>query len=242
MNSRTVSLILTVFGLLLTALFARNGDLIWMALPFLADLGWGFWQSPSMEKINLQATRSVEKDTVGGISTLRVRVTVRNLGAETVCVQLSDPLRPGMRAVKGRMRTAAALAAGRRNPAPIRLPGRPRKFLLGNDPGRGQRSPRADRNRGGSARGGRGCRPARVEKIPPVSPAAFAYPAFGGLDPGPSRRTGHQFLGRAGISPGRPAAPAGLAPDGPPPQSVFHKRIRAGGNRRYRFDPGCPAE
>jgi uncharacterized protein (DUF58 family) len=112
MNSKALSLILIVFGLFLTALVARNGDLVWMTLPFLAVLGLGIWQSPSVENLNLRATRTVEKITVGGVSTLSVRVAVRNLGPETVCVQLADPLRPGMRAVKGRMRTAAALPTG----------------------------------------------------------------------------------------------------------------------------------
>jgi uncharacterized protein (DUF58 family) len=112
MNSKTLSLILTVFGLFLIALVARNGDLIWMTLPFLAVLGLGILQSPSIENLNLRATRSVEKITVGGVSTLSVSVAVRNLGPETVYVQWIDPLRPGMRAVKGRMRTVAALATG----------------------------------------------------------------------------------------------------------------------------------
>jgi uncharacterized protein (DUF58 family) len=112
MNSRTITLILAVFALFLAALFFRNGDLIWMALPLLAALGLGIFRSPQMEKIKLQATRSVAKTTAGGISTLSVCVAVRNLGPETVSVQLTDPLRPGMSAVQGGMRTTAALAAG----------------------------------------------------------------------------------------------------------------------------------
>jgi uncharacterized protein (DUF58 family) len=112
MNSKAITLILTVFGLFLIALVARNGNLIWMTLPFLAVLGLGILQSPSMDKINLQATRSVEKNTVGGISTLSVRVVVRNLGPETVWVRWIEPLQPGMRAVQGRMECAAELATG----------------------------------------------------------------------------------------------------------------------------------
>jgi uncharacterized protein (DUF58 family) len=112
MNSKALSLILAAFGLFLTGFLVRNGNLIWMALPFLALLGLGIWQSPSAEKINLQAIRSVEKNTAGGVSTISVCVTVCNRGPETISVRFSDPLRPGMRAAQGVLRAVAALPTG----------------------------------------------------------------------------------------------------------------------------------
>src|SRR4030042_1943704 len=92
MNSKTRLLILIAFSLFLAALLARKGDLIWMALPFLAYLGMGIWQSPAVGKLNLKAARSVEKISAGGAATTKVGGTVRTRGGETGELRLPAPL------------------------------------------------------------------------------------------------------------------------------------------------------
>jgi uncharacterized protein (DUF58 family) len=108
MNKRALPLILIAFGLFLAGLLARRADPIWMALPFLAYLGLGILQSPTAGKIRFHATRSVDKFGGGGI----VRLTVRNQGAGTVQLRLTDPLQPGMRLSEGQTQTSAVLRVG----------------------------------------------------------------------------------------------------------------------------------
>jgi uncharacterized protein (DUF58 family) len=112
MNSRTLSLILIVFGLFLTALIFRRAEPAWMAMPFLAYLGTGILQSPPLGKIKLRAARSVEQTGGAGTSAVRVAVSVRNEGAETLHLRLADPILPGMRVADGSLQAAAALRAG----------------------------------------------------------------------------------------------------------------------------------
>ena len=112
MNSKSLPLISIIFGLLLTALLTNKSDAAWMALPFLGYLGIGILQSPSVEKINLRATRSLEKNSIAGISFIRVSLTIRNQGAEIVHLRVTDPLQPGMSVTDGQTRKLTALRAG----------------------------------------------------------------------------------------------------------------------------------
>lgn len=112
LNSKALTLILGIFGLLLVALLTHKGDLAWMALPFLAYLGIGILQSPSVGKIDLHAVRSVEKNSTAGVSSIQVSVTVCNQGVETVQLCLTDPLQSGMSITDGQIRKLAALRAG----------------------------------------------------------------------------------------------------------------------------------
>ncbi len=112
MNIRSLPLILIIFGLLLTALLTQKGDIAWMTMPFLAYLAIAILQSPLVGKINLQATRYIEKTSLGEITSVQVRVTVCNRGAETLHLCLADPLQPGMSVKDGRMQKSAALQAG----------------------------------------------------------------------------------------------------------------------------------
>jgi uncharacterized protein (DUF58 family) len=112
MNSKVLTLILIVFGLLLAALLTRNGDLAWMTLPFLAYLGMGILQAPSAERIRLRAARSVEKSTAGGSASIEVCVTITNQGAAIDQLCLFDPLQIGMDVTAGQIRQAVALREG----------------------------------------------------------------------------------------------------------------------------------
>src|SRR5512140_758361 len=112
MNHKVLTLILLIFSLLLAALLTRNGDLAWMALPFLAYLGIGILQAPLLGKISLQARRVVKQERMGGGSSVQVNVTVCNQGTQTAFLRLADPLQPGMRLTGGQTRAQAALRAG----------------------------------------------------------------------------------------------------------------------------------
>lgn len=112
MTSAALTLILVIFGLLLAGIITRDGDLVWMALPFLAYLGIGIWLAPTAERIRLRAARSVIKKRDGGSSCVEVRVVVHNEGAALPRIQLTDPLLPSMRVADGQLGQAAALRNG----------------------------------------------------------------------------------------------------------------------------------
>jgi uncharacterized protein (DUF58 family) len=112
MNSKFLTLLLVIFGLLLAALISHTGDPVWMTLPFLAYLIIGILQAPVTGTLHLQAQRTVEKDLSAGGTSVEVTVIVRNQGGKTVHLFLSDPLQPGMRITSGEVRTLAALPPG----------------------------------------------------------------------------------------------------------------------------------
>ena len=112
MNSKVLTLVLVIFGLLLAALLTRNGDLAWMALPFLAYLGMGILRSPSPGKIHLQASRSVKTTAAGEAATVEVSVTVSNQGEAIHQLCLSDPLQPGMQLTGGQLQRLASVQPG----------------------------------------------------------------------------------------------------------------------------------
>ena len=57
MNNKTLVVGLIIVSLFITALSARNGDIAWMTLPFLAYLLAGILQAPSLEKLSFSAER-----------------------------------------------------------------------------------------------------------------------------------------------------------------------------------------
>lgn len=109
---RAVTLLLIVWGLLLTALLARNGDVAWLALPFLVYLVLGIAQSPSQQACRLQATRSAVVDRVGELPSVKVGIALHNGGEIPVQVAVSDPCQPGMRIAERELRQSAVLWPG----------------------------------------------------------------------------------------------------------------------------------
>ena len=112
MNGKAITLILVIFSLLSMALLTRNGDLAWMALPFLAYLGIGILQSPALGNISLHARRVVEQENTGWVTSVLVSTTVCNQDRHIIYLRLSDPLRPGMRITDGQIWNQAALRGG----------------------------------------------------------------------------------------------------------------------------------
>jgi uncharacterized protein (DUF58 family) len=100
-NSRLPTLGLIVAGLLLGAVVFRNGDLAWMALPFLAYLVVGIAQAPAPEELRLRAERTcLETKKEGGVS-VEVAVKVLNEGERGIRLSLMDPPMRGMRITEG---------------------------------------------------------------------------------------------------------------------------------------------
>jgi uncharacterized protein (DUF58 family) len=112
MRSKALTLVLIIFGLLLSALLSHQGDLAWMALPFLAYLGLGILKAPEAGKIRLHAVRVVETHREQGKASVVVNVTVTNQGVTLDRLCLSDSLQPGMRVVEGTLRQPALLEPG----------------------------------------------------------------------------------------------------------------------------------
>jgi uncharacterized protein (DUF58 family) len=112
MNSRALTLAGVIFGLLLGALFLRQGDLAWMTLPFLAYLGLGILLAPNAGKARLLATRKVKTRRQQGKMSITVDVTLRNQGAALERLSLLDDPQPGVRPVDGRIQQSAALRSG----------------------------------------------------------------------------------------------------------------------------------
>lgn len=112
MNSRALILIAVIFGMLLGALLLHQGDLAWMALPFLAYLGFGILRAPTEDKVRLLATRTVETCREQGRISVAVNVTLNNQGAALERSLMFDKPRQGMQLVDGRFRQSAVLQPG----------------------------------------------------------------------------------------------------------------------------------
>ena len=112
MNKRTLVVGLFCFGLLITALITRRADIAWMLLPFLAYLGLGILQTPTVESLRLSATRSLEQRLTEDGRLVDVRVEIRNEAAQTVYLFIQDPLQIGMRVTDGELSRRLALRPG----------------------------------------------------------------------------------------------------------------------------------
>ena len=110
---KPLALLLSLFGLLCAAILTRNGDLIWMTLPFLTYLGQGLLRSPTTAQIRLRATRSATKKNSRDESTpIEVSVTIRNDGDELVHLRLVDAVQAGMKITMGQTEQSVVVRAG----------------------------------------------------------------------------------------------------------------------------------
>jgi len=106
-------LLLIVAGLFLAGMAARNGDLLWMALPFLLYLGAGVLLAPELASVaQLSATRQVGQCHVQGSPAIEVTVTVRNQGGPLAALALSDPAPEGVQLAEGQTLLYGGLGSG----------------------------------------------------------------------------------------------------------------------------------
>ncbi len=99
-----------IFALLLFGLAALNGNVIALAVPFVAYLGWATLRRP--ERIRLTATRSLSLDRVSNGRPVDVTVTVKNEGESVVEARIDDPIAPGLELVEGITSAIAILGPG----------------------------------------------------------------------------------------------------------------------------------
>lgn len=112
MNSKVLTIVLVIFGLIVAAMISQNGDLALLALPFIAYLGIGILSAPSAGKINLHAERSLQMIEVGGKNSIEVCLTLSNQGIKINRLCLSDSLKPGMKITNGQIQYTFALSNG----------------------------------------------------------------------------------------------------------------------------------
>lgn len=113
MNNKLLTLFVITGVLLVVALISLKGEIVWLAAPFLAYMGVGILRSPSVERIRLQAARSIERLEAPGERRIRVTVAARNAGAsaiEQLC--LVEQKQNGMRLDEGRLQQWQALQPG----------------------------------------------------------------------------------------------------------------------------------
>ncbi len=112
MNNKTLVVGLIIFGLLVVALIACNGDIAWMMLPFLVYLGLGLLQTPPVEKLRLSASRSLEQRRLNGRTFVDARLSVQNQADETVHLAIHESMRAGMPLIDGELGCRVALRPG----------------------------------------------------------------------------------------------------------------------------------
>src|SRR5512138_2506133 len=112
MNSKSLVVCLIAFGLLIISLMTLNGDIAWMALPFLAYLGLGILQTPTAEKVRLHVRRNLTQTRTGETASIDVNLTVRNESAEEIQCLISDTGQTGMNVTDGKLSEWAGLRAG----------------------------------------------------------------------------------------------------------------------------------
>ncbi len=89
MNNKSSFVVLLICGILLAALLARNGQVLWLAVPFTIYLMIGVVQTPST--MSLRAERTIEKTEVAAEEPIQVRVVVENTGNALANLHLADP-------------------------------------------------------------------------------------------------------------------------------------------------------
>ena len=109
MNDKTLSVGLIIFALLLVALIMRDGDIAWMILPFLVYLGMGILQTPNLEKLSFNATRTLEQTRSNGILSIAVNVAIQNKALETVHLCIQETVQAGMKITEGELSQWVAL-------------------------------------------------------------------------------------------------------------------------------------
>jgi uncharacterized protein (DUF58 family) len=112
MNNKTLVVGLTIFGLLIVALIARNGDVAWMMLPFLTYLGLGLLQTPPVEKLRFNSGRNLEQRRLNSTSFIDVSLSIQNQSDETVHLSIHETMQAGMKLIEGELDRRAALNPG----------------------------------------------------------------------------------------------------------------------------------
>ena len=109
MNNKTLIVGLIISSLLIMALLTRNGDIAWMMLPFLAYLGIGILQTPALDKVRLNAERTLEQTRSNGLAAVAVNLTLQNQALETVHLIIEETIQEDMEIMEGELRRWVSL-------------------------------------------------------------------------------------------------------------------------------------
>ena len=112
MNDKSVALGLIIILLIIVALITRNGDIVWMIVPFLAYLGVGILQAPRLERLSFGTKRTLKQNRVDGKVSTAVVLTVQNKALETVHLFLQESAQPEMEITEGELSQWVSLQPG----------------------------------------------------------------------------------------------------------------------------------
>lgn len=110
MNNKLRFLVLLIFGLILSALIAKNGKLILLALPFLVYLIIGVVRAPG--GMTLVAERRIDRPGVSAEELFEIHIVIRNQGNALVNLFLSDTFFPSMTVLDGKANSRLSLPPG----------------------------------------------------------------------------------------------------------------------------------
>ncbi|HSL45327.1 MAG TPA: DUF58 domain-containing protein [Anaerolineales bacterium] len=110
MNHKTLFLVLVISGLILSSLIIRDGQLLLLAMPFLAYLIIGAMHAPV--GMRLAATRIIDKPGVVAQEPVEVQLTVTNQGNALLNLYLEDTHFPSMTVLDGEACQRISLSAG----------------------------------------------------------------------------------------------------------------------------------
>jgi uncharacterized protein (DUF58 family) len=102
MNSKLFTILAIFLSIFLAALFFRDGDLVWLAFPFLVYAMVGLLQFPATDAIRLTAERKITQPLTRNEPVLDMEVTLSNQGGRIPNLYLVDTQPEGMKVVTGR--------------------------------------------------------------------------------------------------------------------------------------------
>ncbi len=112
MNDKIVSISLITILLLIVALITRNGDILWMIVPFLTYLGVGILQAPTLERLSFSTKRTLEQIHANGKVSTEVVLAIQNTAWETVHLFIQEAVQPGMTMTDGELSQRVSLQPG----------------------------------------------------------------------------------------------------------------------------------
>ena len=101
-----------IYGLIITSLIVRNGQLMSLALPFLIYLLIGIQKVPG--NIALSATRIIDKPSFSAREPIQEHIVIENQGSDLDNLWLEDPLLPTAKLIKGHSRQGLSISSGKK--------------------------------------------------------------------------------------------------------------------------------
>ncbi|HKJ26835.1 MAG TPA: DUF58 domain-containing protein [Anaerolineales bacterium] len=110
LNRKSLLLVFLIYGLILFALAARNGEMLLLVIPLLAYLIVGLAQAPT--SMRLKATRTLDKISALAHEPIEVQISVENQGNGLSFLSVLDNVLPLMEKLDGETETQFALPTG----------------------------------------------------------------------------------------------------------------------------------